>query len=231
MRLGNADDARAASEQIGAEHRFVISQLTDTVGASLTDTEGDSYTSTVGAADSVADSASLSDTYARSSGRGRNRQDAFAPFGHFTASRSSDSSQSRGTSDSRSISASLSTSTSWGISTSRAASSSSAAARTSQRSRELLVEPHELQQLPPSAVIVTYAAPEGRRVVLADANPGIIGLRTSTLLSLEEAQNEAAWGAEPGAAAAPSSPDLPPGQEPPPNLGPPPERLDWRRPR
>jgi hypothetical protein len=228
MRLGNADDARAASEQIGAEHRFVISQLTDTVGASLTDTAGDSYTSTVGAADSVADSASVSDTYARSSGRGRSRQDAFAPFGHFNASRSSDSSHSRGTSDSRSVTASLSTSTAWGISTSRAASSSSAAARTSQRSRELLVEPHELQQLPPSAVIVTYAAPEGRRVVLADANPGIIGLRTSTLLSLEEAQDAAAWGAEPGA---PCSPDLPPGQEPPPNLGPPPERLDWRRPR
>ena len=231
MRLGNADDARVASEQIGAEHRFVISQLTDTVGVSLTDTAGDSYTSTVGAADSVSDSASVSDTYARSSGRGRSRQDAFAPFGHFTASRSSDSSQSRGTSDSRSITASLSTSTAWGISTSRAASSNYAAARTSQRSRELIVEPHELQQLPPSAVIVTYAAPEGRRVVLADANPGIIGLRTSTLLSLEEAQDAAARGAEPGAVAAPSSADLPPGQEPPPNLGPPPERLDWRRPR
>jgi hypothetical protein len=93
------------------------------------------------------------------------------------------------------------------------------------------VEPNELQQLPPSAVIVTYAAPEGRRVVLADANPGIIGLRTSTLLSLEEAQDAAAWGAEPGAAAAPCSPDLPPTEEPSPNLGPPPERLDWRRPR
>jgi len=231
MRLGNADDARVASEQIGAEHRFVISQLTDTVGVSLTDTAGDSYTSTVGAADSVADSASVSDTYSRSSGRGRSRQDAFAPFAHFTASRSGDSSQSRGTSDSRSITASLSTSTAWGISTSRAASSSSAAARTSQRSRELLVEPHELQQLPPSAVIVTYAAPEGRRVVLADANPGIIGLRTSTLLSLEEARDAAATAAEPAAVAAPSSPEEPPGQEPPPNLGPPPERLDWRNPR
>ncbi len=250
MRLGNAEDARVASEQIGAEHRFVVSQLTDTVGVSVTDTAGDSYTSTVGTADSVADSLSVSDTYARSTGRGRSRQDAFAPFGHFTASRSSDSSRSRGTSDSRSITAGLSTSTAWGISTSRAASGSSSTARTSQRSRELLVQPHELQQLPPSAVIVTYAAPEGRRVVLADANPAIIGLRTSTLLSLDEARHAEARGPGPSPGASPSGPgaspprqrsgpspepppgpDLPSSADPPPNLGPPPERLDWRRPR
>jgi hypothetical protein len=223
MRLGNAEDARAASEQIGAEHRFVISQLTETVGGSLTDTAAGSYTSTVGSADSVADSTSVSDSYARSSGRGRSRQAAAAPFGHFTASRSTDRSQSRGTSQSRSITAGLSASTAWGISTSKAVSGSSSAATTSQRSRELLVEPHELQQLPPSAVIVTYAAPEGRRVELADANPGIIGLRTSTLLSLEEARSSAA---APHAAGGPQA-----SSGPPPNLGPPPERLDWRTPR
>ena len=40
MRLGNAADAKAASEQIGTEHRFVVSQLTDTVGISVTDTQG-----------------------------------------------------------------------------------------------------------------------------------------------------------------------------------------------
>ncbi len=234
MRLGNAEDARVASQQIGEEHRFVVSQLTDTVGVSLTDSAGDSYTSTVGTAGSVADSASVSETCGRSSGRGRSHQDALAPFGHFTASRSRDSSQSRGTSDSRSITASFSSSTAWGISTSRAASSSSSAARTSQRSRELLVEPHELQQLPPSAVIVTYAAPEGRRVVLADANPGIMALRTSTLLGLEEAQDATAASPGPGsggqAGAGVPHPE-PSSAEPPPNLGPPPERLDWRRPR
>ncbi len=53
MRLGNADDARVASEQLGTEHRFVIAQLTDTVGASVTDTAGQAYTSTVGTASSV----------------------------------------------------------------------------------------------------------------------------------------------------------------------------------
>jgi hypothetical protein len=260
MRLGNAQDARAASEQIGTEHRFVVSQLTDTIGTSLTDTAGDSYTSTVGTADSVADSVSVSETAGRSSGRGQTRQDAFAPFGHFSGSRSRDSSSSHAVSDSRSITAGISSGTAWGISTSRAAAMSTSEARTSQRSREFLVEQHELQQLPTSAVIVTYASPRGRHVVLADANPGIMTLRTSTLLSLDEAIEAAAVvpgisgppgqsvppgtgvpaGAEAAAVAtAPSpgaaTPAAPPAggasPEPPPNLGPPPERLDWRRPR
>ena len=83
---------------------------------------------------------------------------------------------------------------------------------TGQRSREFLVEAHELQQLPPSAVLVSYAAPAGRQLVLADANPALVALPTATMASLDEARQGA----------------LAPGREPPPNLGPPPERLDWR---
>jgi len=234
MRLGNAEDARVASEQIGTEHRFVVSQLTDTVGTSLTGTAGDSYTSTVGTADSAADSVSASDTYGSARGRGRTRQDAFAPFAHLSGSLSQDTSQSRSRSDSRSITAGISSSTAWGISTSKAVGTSSSAARTAQRSREFLVEQHELQQLPPSAVIVSYASPQGRRVVLADANPAIITLRTSTLLSLEEAVDAAGSGQgpaggmprhpgeQPGGAARLSSGARAPGHpEPPPSVGPP----------
>jgi hypothetical protein len=243
MRLGNAEDARVASEQIGTEHRFVVSQLTDTIGTSLTDTAGASYTSTVGTADSVADTATVSDTEAVGAGHGQTRQDAFAPFGHVTHARSRDVSQSHAASDARSITAGISSSTAWGISTSQAASASSSVARTAQRSREFLVEPHELQQLPPSSVIVSYASPHGRRVVIADANPGIIALGTSTLLSLEDALDAVATGDPAAAAAIGAVPaQKTPGQagagpppqgddEPPPNLGPPPERLDWRRPR
>jgi hypothetical protein len=226
MRLGNADDARVASEQIGAEHRFVVSQLTDTVGTSVTDTAGDSYTSTVGDSGSVTDSASVTDT--RGAGAGRSRPNPFAPLRPATGSRSQESSRSRATSDSRSITEGISSSTAWGISTSQAIAESSSAARTAQRSREFLVEPHELQQLPPSAVIVTYAAPDGRRVLLADANPGIIALGTSTPLSLEEAVEAAGRDGDLGPTAGPAEPRP---AEPPPNLGPPPERLDWRKPR
>ncbi|MGH3286088.1 MAG: hypothetical protein ACRDPD_15605, partial [Streptosporangiaceae bacterium] len=56
MRLGNAEDAKAASEQLGTEHRFVLSQLTETVGLSVTDTTTSSYTSTAGTTDSLAES-------------------------------------------------------------------------------------------------------------------------------------------------------------------------------
>jgi hypothetical protein len=249
MRLGNAQDATVASEQIGTEHRFVLSQLTDTVGTSLTDTAGDSYTSTVGIADSVADSVSVSDTSGSSSGRGRSRHGAFAPFGDFTGTASSDTSVSRGTSDSRSITEGINWGTSWGLSTSKALSDNASLARTSQRSREFLVERHELQQLPPSAVIVTYASAAGRQVVLADANPGIIMLPTATLRTLEETRAAAASAARERAAAAARNRGQPPGSAavaghdaapgsasaPDPagweaaNLGAPPERLDWRR--
>ena len=181
MRLGNAEDARLAAEQIGSRHRFVVSQLTDTVGASLTDTAGGSYTSTVGSSDSVSLSGSVTQSAGRSSGRSQTRHSSFAPFADFTGSASRDASESTATSDSTSITAGISTSTSWGWTTSRAIGASDSLARTAQRSRELLVEQHELQQLPPSAVLLWYPAPGGHQVVLADANPAIITLPTATL--------------------------------------------------
>ena len=35
-------------------------------------------------------------------------------------------------------------------------------------------------------MIITYAGPAGRQVVMADANPGIGGLGAATLVTLEE---------------------------------------------
>lgn len=173
MRLGNADDARVAAEQIGTEHRFVLSQLTDTVGAAVTDTFGDSYTSTVGTADSVTASGSLT------AGRSRARRGSFAPFADFAAP--ADASSSATTCDSRAITEGISASTSWGLSTSRAVGTTDSLAAAAQRSREFLVEQHELQHLPHSAVVLCHTHQGGRRVVLADANPAIMTLRTATL--------------------------------------------------
>jgi len=173
MRLGNGDDARAASELIGTEHRFVVSQLTDTVGNSVTDTWGDSYTSTTGTADSVADSYSTSTSAGGSRGRGRSRPGGFGALGEFSSSLTRDSSHSTGESGSVSLTAGVNDSTSWGISTSRALGDNVSLGMTAQRSREFLVEAEELQRLPVSAMIVSYPAPSGRMVVLADANPAI----------------------------------------------------------
>jgi hypothetical protein len=181
MRLGNAEDARLAAEQIGTEHRFVISQLTDTVGASVTDTIGVSYTSSVSSSESVTESDSVTRTGGRSRGRGRSSHGILAPFADFSGSASRDVSTSTALSDSDSITAGISSGTSWGWSTSRAFGASDSLARTAQRSRESLVEQHELQQLPQSAVLLSYPAAGGRRVVLADANPAIMTLPTATL--------------------------------------------------
>jgi hypothetical protein len=181
MRLGNGEDARLAAEQIGMEHRFVVSQLTETVGASVSGTVGASYTSSVGSSWSASDSGSVTHTAGRSRGRGRSRHGPVAPFADFTGSASRDVSESMTSSDSTSITAGISTSTSWGWTTSHAIGASDSLGRTLQRSRESLVEPHELQQLPPSAVLLWYPSPGGRQVVLADANPAIIALPTATL--------------------------------------------------
>ncbi|MBO0824093.1 MAG: hypothetical protein J2P27_09570 [Actinobacteria bacterium] len=183
MRLGNATDARLAAEQIGTEHRFVISQLTETVGTSVSDTVGGSATSTVGRSDSVAESRSVTQTEGRSRGHGSSRASGFAPFSVASGSASRDTSFSAALSDSRSVTAGINTGTSWGISTSRAVGRSESVAMGAQRVRELLVEPHELQQLPPSAVVVCHPGPQGRQVLLADANPAIMTLPKSTLVN------------------------------------------------
>ena len=251
MRLGNAEDAKAASEQIGAQHRFVLSQLTDTVGASVSDTAGDSYTSTVGTAQSASLSRSRSQSSGRSQGHSRARP-AGAPLAPRSGSDSTEASESRGTSDTDSLTDGINTSTSWGVTTSRAIGLNSSLGRTVQRSREFLVEPEELQRLPPSAVIVSYASGPRRHVVLADANPAIATLPTVTWRSLDQVRLATQAGppaAPPGAQAAPAgapaasagaqaSPGTPAARpvgwrsgrgQPPPNLGPPPEPPDWRR--
>jgi len=243
MRLGNAEDARAASEQLGTEHRFVLSQLTETVGVSVTDTTAGTYTSTTGSVSSLATSRSASEGTARSTGHGRTAPGGVVlPF-PASSSRNVQASGSRSTGESESVSAGISTSTAWGISTSQATGDSESLAFALQRSREFLVEQHELQQLPASAMIISYAGPAGRQVVLADANPGIGGLRAATLLTLDEFWGGRAAAAGPPAAPAPRPAPRPAGtgggrrppsswrsgeDRPPPNLGPPPPRLDWR---
>jgi len=222
MRLGNAEDAKAASEQIGTEHRFVLSQLTETIGTSVTDATGLSYTSTVGGSASVAVSSSDSESRSRGSGRSTSAESSLLPFGG-GRTRSGETGESRGTSQSQSLTAGISTSTAWGISTTLAAGDSQSLAQSLQRSREFLVEASELQRLPPTAMIVSYATAEGRQVLLADANPAIGGLAVATMTPFGAAD---LYGDT-----APAEPPMPgrtpPG--PPPNIGPPSTRLDWRR--
>lgn len=174
MRLGNAEDARVASEHVGTEHRLELAQLTETISESPPRLDG-GYTSTIEQLDEAA-------------GRGGEGDPDLAED--------------------------ITESTEWG----RTADKISETERVLQRSREFLVEPHELQQLPTTSVIVTDATAQGRRVRLADANPAILTFPKTTLAELEEVREQtiprpAANGQD----------------EPPPNLGPPPARLDWRK--
>jgi hypothetical protein len=202
MRLGNAEDARAASEQIGSEHRFVVSQLTETVGTSVTDTLGGSYTSTVGDSVSAATSDSGSETRSDGTGQSSPSGGGVLPL-RGGGSRSSQAGTSWGTTTSTSLTAGISTSTAWGVSTSRAAGDSESLARSLQRSRELVVEPAELQRLPATAMIVSYGAGAQRHVLLADANPAIGALPVATLAPLPAAAELAGTAGAPGTAAMP----------------------------
>jgi hypothetical protein len=243
MRLGAAEDAKAAAEQLGTEHRFVLSGLTETIGLSVTDTTTSAYTSTTGSVSSTATSWSASDGTSRSTGHGRSDGSLLLPA-RATFSRNAQASDSHTAGVSESVSDGINTSTAWGTTTSTAAGDSESLAVALQRSREFLVEQHELQQLPVSAMIISYAGPAGRQVVMADANPGIAGLRAASALTLEEflstpgampAAQPAQPAPDPGGrpAPGPGGPPAPgPGGRPvpdaPPNLGPPPPRLDWR---
>ena len=162
-----------------------------------------------------------------------------------TFSRNVQASDSRSTGESGSVSTGLNSSTAWGMTTSMATGDSESLALAMQRSREFLVEQHELQQLPASAMIITYAAPAGRQVVMADANPGIAGLSMATSLTLEEFRDRPGEIAASALRRTPRDPrrnraimtmircaplswrsgDTRPS----PNLGPPPPRLDWRK--
>jgi hypothetical protein len=193
MRPGNAEDAKAASECIGTGHRFVLSRLTETVGASVTEATGISYP---GTADGTAESGSMT------AGNGAS------------------------TAECGSITAGISAGTAWGASTSLATADSQALARALEHSREFLAGPDELQRLPPTAMIVSYATAAGRQVFIADANPAIGSLDAATMSPLAEAAlvpAEAEAEAEAGAAD-PSWSGIAQ-----PNLGPPSARLDWRK--
>jgi hypothetical protein len=102
--------------------------------------------------------------------------------------------------------------TAWGQSTSLAADAG-------KGSRDLTVEPYELQRLPPTAMVLTHPETSGRRILLIDANPGIMTLPTANIQEYEEATDPSR--------ARHAKPDIVPPDRP--NLGPPPQRLDFRK--
>ncbi|WP_339156511.1 hypothetical protein [Actinomadura luteofluorescens] len=84
-----------------------------------------------------------------------------------------------------------------------------------QRFRELLIEPLQLQELPPTAMVFTHSGATGRRTLLVDANPGIITLPTAHSMEFEEYLREQQQTPEQPEPAKPEPPKPPEPPEPP----------------
>ena len=175
MRLGNAEDARTAAQHIGTRHRLTVAELTDSVGDAVGESLGESYTSTVNSArtrhsaqalddqwePSMPDGAALISGIASSTGWGRTVRTA--QTGAATAHAADD------VADATNVNA-----------------DSAGADGSRQTVREVVVERHQLQQLPPTAMIFTYAMASGLQILLVDANPAIMTLPTAHSKEYEE---------------------------------------------
>ena len=169
MRLGNPEDARVAAEHIGAGQPLLVAEITDSAGETLFDVAGESYASTV--------------AFARPRGDGLT-DPVWSPL---PAPAADDSALVEG----------ISSATAWGRTVAGRAPASGGNGK--QRFRELLVEPPQLQELPPTAMVFTHSGATGRRIQLVDANPGIITLPTAHSMEFEEYLREQETCDEPAA--------------------------------
>ncbi|MFJ8162169.1 hypothetical protein ACIRBY_14720 [Streptomyces sp. NPDC096136] len=144
MRMGNGEEAKAAAQFIGQEHRFLVNQLTRQVGETLTEGRSDGYTYQRGTSETDGTSRG------GSSGKGG---------------------WGRNWGSSRSFSTSLSRS--WQESTNTSTARSTTRGENLSRVYEFAVEPTQLQALPVTGLVLVEAGPGGRRVVFGDCNPGI----------------------------------------------------------
>ncbi|MFB4317444.1 hypothetical protein [Actinomadura sp. 21ATH] len=159
MRLGNPEDARVAAEHIGTDQPLLVAEITDSAGESLADVAAGSYASTV--------------AYARA--RGDELTDpVWSPL-------------PEPADDDSALVEGISSATAWGRGL--AATEDRRRGDTGelkQGFRELLVEPPQLQELPPTAMVFTHSGATGRRILMVDANPGIITLPTAHSIPFEE---------------------------------------------
>jgi hypothetical protein len=152
MRLGHHGEAEQAAAYIGRQHRFVLSNVTATLGGSdthtLTETEGQTVTDTI-------------HTGSQAGWKSRLHPGGPRNAGH---------PESRGPSRSRSVSRNWSTARSWAESTNW----SNAAA--SQRVYEYAVEPAVLQNLPDQALLLVTRGSGGPVLTSVECDPAIVTL-------------------------------------------------------
>ncbi|MEV7582360.1 hypothetical protein ACIRUY_23715 [Streptomyces erythrochromogenes] len=148
MRMGNGEEAKAAAQFIGQEHKFLVNQLTRQIGETLTEGRGSSYSYQRGVSDTDGVNRGGSSSWSGSD---------YNSGSNWGTSRSTTTSLSRSWQDSTNTSTARSTTTGENLS----------------RVYEFAVEPTQLQALPPTGLLLVEAGPHGRRVVFGDCNPGI----------------------------------------------------------
>ncbi|MFI8447717.1 hypothetical protein [Streptomyces erythrochromogenes] len=148
MRMGNGEEAKAAAQFIGQEHKFLVNQLTRQIGETLTEGRGSSYSFQRGVSDTDGVNRGGSSSWSGSD---------YSSGSNWGTSRSTTTSLSRSWQDSTNTSTARSTTTGENLS----------------RVYEFAVEPTQLQALPPTGLLLVEAGPHGRRVVFGDCNPGI----------------------------------------------------------
>ncbi|GAA1927488.1 hypothetical protein GCM10009716_39380 [Streptomyces sodiiphilus] len=151
MRLGNPRDATLAAEFVGREHKFVLNQVTESVGRTFT--EGTSTSEST--AESVGGSRGTSFSRGRQSGPYLGMGSSSSSL---TTSRMSTWGRTR----------------TYGTGTSSSVADARTRGTTESRVYEFAVEPTAVQGLPTTAFFLVEAdGRRGRRVVLGDCNPGI----------------------------------------------------------
>lgn len=151
MRLGNHEEARQAADFIGREHRFLVTQVTRTLGGSETHTVGET------------EGGSESRGFTVGRGKGLSRAGLLG-LGGVSRNWSRNESRSWNVTRNWSQTRSVADGVNWSEATSE------------QRVYEYAVEPRTLQDLPDYAMIVVRRQGDGTDVVPVECNPDLISL-------------------------------------------------------
>ena len=185
MRLGHHAEAEQAAAYIGRQHRFVLSNVTASLGGSdthsITETEGQTVTDTIHIGGHPGWKGGIPRPGLRSPGRDESRRH----------------------SRSRSVSRNWSTARSWAESTNW----SNAAA--SQRVYEYAVEPAVLQNLPDQALLLVTRGSGGPVLRSVECDPAIVTLPRVSTAPLPDPADVRGAGAAGGPVPGPDRPGLP----------------------
>lgn len=148
MRLGHHGEAEQAASYIGRQHKFVLSQLTATLGGNETHTRTDA------------------EAY------GVTRSATFGSSQGWTEDHLGGGSRNGGLARSRAVS----TSRNWSVAQSWAAGTNWSTAAAAQRVYEFAVEPSALQHLPDHALLLTAPGRTGPDLQAVECDPAVVTL-------------------------------------------------------